>query len=101
MKDERLYKVLLAQHVSEKAQMASMNANQLVFKVAVDATKAEISQSIEKLFGVSVLAVRVVNVKGKRTLARGRKIPAGKRANWRKAYVRLAEGQEIDLGGAL
>lgn len=101
MKNERLYKVLLGPHVSEKSARAAESSNQVVFRVAVDATKTEIAQSIEELFGVSVEAVRVVNVKGKATLPRGRKIPAGRRSDWRKAYVRLAEGQDIDLGASI
>ena len=93
MNQERIYKVLLGPHISEKATMASENGS-VVFRVAPDATKPEIKKAVEQLFDVKVEAVRVLNRKGKlkRTM-RG----MGKRADLRKAYVRLAEGQDIDF----
>jgi len=97
MNQERLMKVLLAPHVSEKSTMAAELSNQVVFKVVPDATKAEIKKAVELLFDVKVNAVRVLNVKGK-TKRTGS--VEGRRKNWRKAYVSLAEGNEIDFLGA-
>ncbi|GGO69192.1 MULTISPECIES: 50S ribosomal protein L23 [Bowmanella] len=96
--EERLLKVVLAPHISEKSTMAAEGNNTVVFKVLRDATKAEIKQAVEKLFEVEVNAVRTVNVKGK-TKRTGMRI--GKRSDWKKAYVQLKEGQDIDfVGGA-
>ena len=94
MSQERIYKVLLGPVVSEKAAMAGEAANQVVFKVTTDATKLEIKAAVEKLFEVKVEAVRTLNVKGKTKRTR---YGMGKRNDWKKAYVRLQEGQEIDL----
>jgi large subunit ribosomal protein L23 len=96
--EERLLKVLLAPHVSEKSTMAAENANTVVLKVATDATKLEIKEAAKKLFEVEVDSVRTVNVKGK-TKRHGASF--GKRKDWKKAYVVLKEGQDIDfVGGA-
>ena len=97
MNQERLFKVLLGPHITEKASMASGTATQVVFKVATDANKLEIKKAVEKLFEVEVDAVRVVNQKGK---ARRTRTGVGMRSNWKKAYVRLAEGQDIDFSVA-
>ncbi|CAB9492377.1 50S ribosomal protein L23 [Alteromonas macleodii] len=98
MKEERLLKVLVAPHVSEKSTMAAEANNTVVFKVAKDANKAEIKAAVEKLFEVEVEGVRTVNVKGK-TKRHG--MSFGKSSDWKKAYVVLKEGQDIDfVGGA-
>jgi large subunit ribosomal protein L23 len=94
MKAERLYTVLLEPHFSEKVSILGDQSNQYGFKVATDATKEEIKEAVEELFKVSVQRVSTVNVKGKvKRTARGKS--RGK--NWKKAYVRVAEGQEIDF----
>jgi len=94
MKTERLYTVLLEPHFSEKVSILGEQSNQYGFKVATDATKEEIKEAVEELFKVSVERVSTVNVKGKvKRTARGNS--RGK--NWKKAYVRVAEGQEIDF----
>ncbi len=96
MKQERLMKVLLAPHVSEKTTRAADQANQVVFRVLPDANKTEIKKAVELLFEVKVDAVQVSNMKGK--LKRfGQSI--GRRKDWKKAYVTLAEGQDIDFIG--
>ncbi|MEZ7862817.1 MAG: 50S ribosomal protein L23 [Aeromonadaceae bacterium] len=98
IREERLLKVLKAPHISEKSTMVAEKLNTIVFKVATDATKAEIKAAVEKLFEVKVEAVRTLNVMGKtkRTGAR-----VGKRSDWKKAYVTLVPGQDIDfMGGA-
>lgn len=96
MREERLLKVLLAPHVSEKSTLAAEQNNTVVFKVATDATKAEIGAAVEKLFEVEVTGVRTVNVKGK-TKRTGARI--GRRSDWKKAYVTLKDGSEIDFVG--
>ena len=97
MSKERILQVLLAPHVSEKASLVADSANQHVFKVLPGANKSEIKQAVEELFEVKVAQVRVMNVKGK-TKRFGQR--NGKRSDWRKAYVKLAEGQDIALAGA-
>ncbi len=97
MKDERLMQVLLAPIISEKSTRLAETAGQVVFRVAIDATKQEIARAVEKLFEVKVDHVQVLNVKGKRKRVGQR---PGKRQDWRKAYVRLQSGQDIDFGGA-
>ena len=94
---ERLMQVLVAPHVSEKAARASEQGNQMVFRVARNATKPEIKAAVELMFEVKVDAVQVVNVMGKAKRFGGRK---GQRSDWKKAYVKLAQGQTIDFTGA-
>ncbi len=96
MNDERLMRVLVSPHVSEKGARLGDASNQVVFKVLPDARKPEIKRAVEMLFNVKVDGVRVVNVNGKR---KGFMRTAGKRSDWKKAYVRLAEGHEIDFLG--
>jgi large subunit ribosomal protein L23 len=92
MRQERLMTVIRGPHVSEKSHIAAEH-NQVVLRVRTDATKSEIRQAVELLFEVSVEDVTVVNVKGK--IKRfGR--TSGRRKNWKKAYVRLAEGSQIE-----
>lgn len=94
MNNERLYKVLLGPHISEKATILGEASNHYTFKVLPDATKPEIRAAVEKLFDVKVLDVRTTNVKGKvkRTM-RG----ISRRKSYKKAYVRLEQGQDIDF----
>ncbi|KDE39668.1 MAG: 50S ribosomal protein L23 [Nitrincola lacisaponensis] len=94
MNPERIYKVLLGPHISEKATIVADGSQQVVFRVAPDATKPEIKKAVEQLFNVKVEGVNVLNIKGKtKRTARG----LGKRNDVRKAYVRLADGSEIDF----
>jgi len=97
MSKERILQVLLAPHISEKASLVADSNGQHIFQVLPDANKAEIKQAVEELFEVKVAQVRVMNVKGK-TKRFGQR--TGKRSDWRKAYVTLAEGQDIDFAGA-
>ena len=94
MNDAKLYELIRAPRVSEKTARLQEVSNQYVFEVATDATKADIKVAIEKLFAVTVEAVNVLNVKGKGKAFKNR---AGRRGDWRKAYVKLAEGQSIDV----
>lgn len=97
MNQERIFKVLLAPHVSEKASLAMESGNQIVFKVAIDATKLEIRRAVEQLWDVKVKSVSTLVVKGK-SKRFGRTM--GKRSDWKKAYVSLEPGHDIDLPGA-
>lgn len=94
MKQERLLQVILAPIVSEKSTMLSEKHRQMAFRVSRDATKPEIKRAVEVLFSVTVEGVSTVNVKGK-VKRFGRS--TGRRSDWKKAYVSLVEGQEIDL----
>jgi len=96
MSKERLMKILLSPVVSEKSAMAADKSNQFGFKVVPDATKPEIAQAVELLFEVKVRDVRTVNVKGKQ-----KRFGAmmGRRNDWKKAYVRLEDGHDIDFAG--
>ena len=98
IREERLLKVILAPHVSEKSTIAAENFNTVVFKVATTATKADIKAAVQQLFDVEVTGVNTVNVKGK---SKRTGMRMGKRSDWKKAYVTLKEGSEIDfVGGA-
>ena len=98
MNRERIYKVLVAPHISEKATMAAEKANTIVFTVAIDSTKKEIKAAVEKLFEVEVKSVNTLITKGK-TKRQG--LRQGRRSDVKKAYVTLKEGQDLDfVGGA-
>lgn len=97
MNQERIYKVLLGPHVSEKSAMSAEAANQVVFRVLPSATKLEIKNAVEKLFKVDVLDVRTVNMKGK---VKRNRFGLSKKPNWKKAYVSLVQGQDIDFAVA-
>ena len=90
---ESMYQILLSPVITEKATMMG-EQGQYVFRVLQDATKPEIKAAVEGLFGVQVRAVNTLVVKGKAKRFRGR---PGQRSDWKKAMVRLAEGQTIDL----
>ncbi|MEW8390682.1 MAG: 50S ribosomal protein L23 [Candidatus Thiodiazotropha sp.] len=94
MNNERLMKVLLSPVVSEKSSVVADSNQQYTFRVATDATKREISKAVEKLFEVEVERVQVVNCKGKQKRF-GQVM--GKRSDWKKAYVRLKPGNDIDF----
>ena len=96
MNNERLSKILLSPLVSEKTTRASEENRQVVFKVLPGSSKLEIRRAVEKMFEVSVTGVQVINVKGK-TKRSGSSV--AKRSNWKKAYVTLAEGSDIDFAG--
>jgi len=92
--ENRLLQVILAPVVTEKATFAGEKNEQIVFRVVKDATKAEVKAAVELLFKVKVEGVQVLNVKGK-TKRFGRF--SGTRKGWKKAYVSLVPGQEVDL----
>ena len=88
------YEVIRAPRVSEKTARLQEVSNQYVFEIAKTATKADVKAAVEQIFSVNVKAVNVVNVKGK---SKSFKFRQGRRGDWRKAYVTLAEGQSIDV----
>ena len=90
----RLMQLVLAPVISEKSTFVADKNNQVVFRVAPDATKPEIKAAIELMFKVQVDSVQVVNVRGK-----GKRFGQsfGRRRHWKKAYVCLKEGQEINF----
>lgn len=90
---EQQYLTILAPVITEKATGLT-EQSQVVFRVAIDATKPQIKASVEGIFGVKVLSVNTLVVKGKTKRFKGR---PGQRSDWKKAVVRLAEGQSIDL----
>ena len=93
MNPERVYTVLVEPHISEKVSILGDKSNQYAFKVAKDATKAEIREAVETIFDVEVLKVTTANVKGKvKRNVRG----ITRKKNWKKAYITVAAGQEID-----
>jgi large subunit ribosomal protein L23 len=94
MNQARLLQVILAPIVSEKSTMLADKHRQMAFRVSKDATKPEIKSAVEMLFNVTVEDVSTVNIKGK-VKRFGRAI--GRRNDWKKAYVSLMKGQEIDL----
>lgn len=97
MNQERLMKILLEPRITEKSTMLGNEYRQFVFKVATDATKPEIKKAVELMFQVEVDAVRVLNVAGKRKMFRN---SSGRRPAWKKAYVSLKPGFDIDFMGA-
>jgi len=94
MNQERLMQVLLAPQISEKATYVADKHEQVVFRVASDATKPEIKAAVELLFKVEVEGVQVANVKGKTKRFKG---ATGRRKGWKKAFVSLKPGQEINF----
>ena len=94
MKEQRLYQIIQGAHISEKGTVIADKSNEFVFRVSKDATKPEIKQAVEKIYDVVVKKVTVLNVKGKvkRTM-RGK----SRKADWKKAYVCLAQGHDIDF----
>jgi len=94
---ERLMNVLLAPQISEKATHVAEKNEQVIFRVATDATKPEIKAAVEMMFKVNVESVQVACVKGK-IKRMGRLV--GRRNDWKKAYVCLAPGQEINFAAS-
>lgn len=97
MNQERIMKVLIAPVVSEKSTRLADAHRQFAFKVVPDASKPEVRKAVELMFDVKVDAVQIANVRGKiKRFGQS----TGKRANWKKAYVTLAEGHDINFMGA-
>jgi len=97
LNQEKLMKIVLEPRVTEKSTLVAEKYNQFVFKVLKSASKPEIKKAIELLFKVEVESVQVSNVKGKKKIF---KREPGKRPDWKKAYVKLKPGFDIDFVGA-
>lgn len=97
MNQERLLKVILSPHISEKATIGVEKRNEYVFEVVSCATKPEVKDAVEHLFNTKVKTVRIVNVRSKKKLFRGME---GARKAWKKAYVTLQADQKLDIMGA-
>jgi large subunit ribosomal protein L23 len=97
MNQVRIMKVLVAPIVSEKSTRLADKHRQFVFKVVKDASKPEVRKAVELMFDVKVDAVQITNVKGKIKRSGSR---LGKRSDWKKAFVTLAEGYDINYTGA-
>ena len=97
MSQERLMQIIVAPHVTEKTALSAEVSNQHGFKVLSDATKTEVKAAVELMFDVKVTDVNLLNVKGKVKRFRQKE---GKRSDWKKAYVSLAEGSVINYEGA-
>ena len=96
MNQERIMKVLVAPIVSEKSTRLADENRQFAFKVVPDASKPEVRKAVELMFDVKVKGVQVANVQGK---VKRFGQTTGRRVNWKKAYVTLAEGHDIDFMG--
>jgi large subunit ribosomal protein L23 len=96
MNQEKILKILLAPLVSEKTTMLSAH-NQYAFRVRVDSNKKEIKTAVELLFGVTVENVTTSIVKGKKKVFKGK---IGRRVNWKKAMIKVSEGQMIDVSAS-
>ena len=94
IRHDQLRSVLIAPHVSEKTTMLSQESGQIVFRVRPDSNKQQIKKAVEKFFDVKVSSVRTVSVNGKTKRFGAR---TGKTKNWKKAYIKLAEGQNLDI----
>ena len=97
IRHDQIRSVLIAPHISEKTTILNEKNKQIAFRVRPDSNKAQIKKAVEKLFNVKVSAVKTVSVKGKKKRA-GMRI--GTTKDWKKAYIILSEGQDIDLMGA-
>lgn len=97
MNQERLLKVILSPHISEKATIGTEKNNEYVFQVINCATKPEVKDAIEFIFNTKVKGVRIVNVKPKTKTFRGTQ---GTRKGWKKAYVTLQADQKLEVAGA-
>lgn len=93
----QLANILLAPIVSEKSSLAAEQNKRFVFKVRTTATKLQVKKAVESMFNVEVDSVQVLNVKGK-VKRFGRTL--GKRSDWKKAYVKLKEGHDIEFAAA-
>ncbi|WP_225639589.1 50S ribosomal protein L23 [Candidatus Profftia sp. (ex Adelges kitamiensis)] len=96
--EERFLKIILAKHISEKTSIVIEKNNTIVLKVVRDATKTDIKTAIKKLFEIDVYAVHTLIIKGK-IKRQGKRI--GRRNDWKKAYVTLKEGQQVNFIGGV
>tara|TARA_B100000035_G_scaffold314791_1_gene332294 strand:+ start:14646 stop:14954 length:309 start_codon:yes stop_codon:yes gene_type:complete len=93
---DKSLQTVLAPQITEKATMIADKNNQIAFKVTKDATKSEVKMAIETMFKVEVRSINILNINGKTKRSR---TGMGKRNDWKKAYVCLKPGQEINFTG--
>lgn len=91
---ERLFKILISPHISEKSSISTEKFNTVVMKVANNATKYEIKYAVQKLFSIKVDTIKTLQIKGK-TKRKSNKIIH--RINWKKAYIKVKKGQNLDF----
>jgi len=94
IRHDQLRTVLIAPHVSEKSTLLSQNSGQIAFKVRADSNKKQIKKAVEEMFKVKVSSVKTISVKGKKKRMGMRQ---GKTKDWKKAYIKLEEGQNLDF----
>jgi len=97
IRHDQIRSVIISPHISEKTTGLSEKNQQITFKVRLDSNKTQIKKAVEKLFDVKVSSVKTLSVKGKKKRTGSR---TGKTKSWKKAYITLAEGQDIDFMGA-
>ena len=97
IRQDQIRSVIISPHISEKTTGLSEKNQQITFKVRLDSNKTQIKKAVEKLFDVKVSSVKTLSVKGKKKRSGMR---TGKIKSWKKAYITLAEGQDIDFMGA-
>ena len=97
IRHDQIRSVIISPHISEKTTDLNEKNQQITFKVRFDSNKTQIKKAVEKLFDVKVSSVKTLSVKGKKKRTGIRK---GKTKSWKKAYITLAEGQDIDFMGA-
>ena len=96
IRHDQIRSVIISPHISEKTTGLSEKNQQITFKVRLDSNKTQIKKAVEKLFDVKVSSVKTLSVKGKKKRSGTR---LGKTKSWKKAYITLSEGQDIDFMG--
>mgnify|MGYP000524746722 FL=1 len=96
IRHDQIRSVIISPHISEKTTGLSEKNQQITFKVRLDSNKTQIKKAVEKLFAVKVSSVKTLSVKGKKKRSGTR---LGKTKSWKKAYITLSEGQDIDFMG--
>ena len=94
IRHDQIRTILIEPHVSEKTTLLNQNSGQIAFKVRSDSNKKQIKRAVEEMFDVKVSSVKTVSVKGKKKRMGMR---SGKTNDWKKAYIKLAEGQNLDF----
>jgi large subunit ribosomal protein L23 len=94
IRHDQIRTILIEPHVSEKTTLLNQENGQIAFKVRSDSNKKQIKRAVEEMFNVKVSSVKTVSVKGKK---KRMGIRSGKTNDWKKAYIKLAEGQNLDF----
>ena len=94
IRHDQIRTILIEPHVSEKTTLLNQNSGQIAFKVRSDSNKQQIKRAVEEMFNVKVSSVKTVSVKGKKKRMGMR---SGKTNDWKKAYIKLEEGQNLDF----